>query len=68
MVLSPCIIAAHHVNPSCVAGKKSKKDAIDAASICEAASRPYLQRVLNKTAHQQCVLAVHRFVKGYKKD
>jgi transposase len=62
------ILAAHHVAPYRVAGKRSKNDANDAAAICEAASRPHLHCVPVKTAEQQGRLAIHRLREGYKEE
>jgi transposase len=62
------ILAAHHVAPYRVAGKRSKNDANDAAAICEAASRPHLHCVPVKSAEQQGRLAIHRLREGYKEE
>src|SRR6516164_6065937 len=40
--------------------KRSKKDAADAAAICEAVTRPSMRFVPIKTAEQQATLTVHR--------
>ena len=40
--------------------KRGKSDAIDAAAICEAVTRPSMRFVTIKTPEQQAVLALHR--------
>jgi transposase len=51
------LIAAEAVKPFLKKGKKN--DAVDAAAICEAASRPDAKFVPVKTVHQQGILALH---------
>lgn len=51
-----------------MAGKRGKKDANDAAAICEAASRPHMRFVAVKSAEQQDQLAVPRLREGYKEE
>jgi len=62
------IIAAHLVEPYRSQGKSGKNDANDAASICEAASRPSMRFVTIKTVSQQGMLSVHRLREGLKQD
>src|SRR5210317_168777 len=40
--------------------KRGKSDAVDAAAICEAVTRPTMRFVEVKTPEQQAILAVHR--------
>ncbi len=40
--------------------KRGKNDAVDAAAICEAVTRPHMRFVPVKSAQQQAVLVVHR--------
>lgn len=40
--------------------KRGKSDAVDAAAICEAVTRPTMRFVDVKTPEQQAILAVHR--------
>ena len=51
------LIAAEAVKPFVKKGKKN--DAVDAAAICEAASRPDAKFVPVKTVQQQGILALH---------
>ena len=62
------IIAAHLVAPYRLQGKGGKKDANDAAAICEAASRPQMHFVPIKSVEQQSMLCVHRLREGFKTD
>ena len=52
------LIPPAHVKPYVKRGRKN--DAVDAAAICEAASRPHMQFVPIKTEEQQAKLALHR--------
>lgn len=52
------LIAPAHVKPYVKRGRKN--DAVDAAAICEAVSRPHMQFVPIKTEEQQAKLALHR--------
>ena len=40
--------------------KRGKSDAIDAAAICEAVTRPIMRIVATKTVEQQALLSLHR--------
>ncbi len=62
------IIAAHHVTPYRLEGRRAKNDANDAAAICEAASRPSMRFVPVKTTAQQAVLGIHRLREGFKEE
>lgn len=52
------LIPPAHVKPYVKRGRKN--DAVDAAAICEAASRPHMQFVPIKTEEQQARLTLHR--------
>lgn len=53
------IMAAKHVTPYRLSGKRGKNDAADAAAICEAVSRPQMRFVPIKSVDQQGQLMVH---------
>lgn len=52
------LIPPAHVKPYVKRGRKN--DAVDAAAICEAVTRPHMQFVPIKTEDQQAVLMLHR--------
>ena len=66
--LNAKIIAAHLVVPYRLQGKGGKNDANDAAAVCEAASRPNMRFVPEKTTAQQGLLCVHRLREGLKQE
>jgi len=51
------LMPARHVRPYV---KRNKNDAVDAAAICEAVTRPTMRFVAVKSAQQQSVLMLHR--------
>ena len=66
--LEPRIVAAHHVTPYRLEGRRAKNDANDAAAVCEAISRPSMRFVPVKDVQQQAMLSVHRLREGYKEE
>lgn len=48
------------VIPYRTGGKSRKNDRNDARAICEAAGRPHMRFVPNKTQDQQTILVIHR--------
>jgi transposase len=48
--------------------KTHKNDAVDAAAICEAVTRPTMRFVAVKSEEQQALLALHRVRQGFVKD
>ena len=62
------LIAANFVSPYRMEGKSGKNDMADAATICEAASRPTMRFVPVKSIEQQSMLSVHRLREGIKED
>ena len=66
--LEPRIVAAHHVTPYRLEGRRAKNDANDAAAVCEAVSRPSMRFVPVKDVQQQAMLSVHRLREGYKEE
>lgn len=62
------IVAAHHVTPYRLEGRRAKNDANDAAAVCEAAGRPSMRFVPVKDVQQQAMLSVHRLREGYKEE
>lgn len=62
------LIAPHLVTPYRMEGCGGKNDATDAASICEAASRPQMRFVPIKTTVQQGLMAPHAIREGFKQD
>lgn len=68
MGLDARMMAAALVAPYRMQGKSGKNDANDAATICEAASRPQIRFVPVKTPEQQGILCVHRRREGFKEE
>jgi len=68
MGLDARIITAHLVAPYRMQGKGGKNDANDAATICEAASRPQMHFVPVKSVDQQSMLCIHRLREGFKDE
>lgn len=62
------IVAAHHVTPYRLEGRRAKNDANDAAAVCEAVGRPSMRFVPVKDVQQQAMLSVHRLREGYKEE
>ena len=62
------LIAAHHVTPYRITGRRGKNDAADAAAIVETMSRPAMRYVPPKTLDQQAVLTLHRMRQGYVEE
>jgi len=68
MGLDARLIAANFVSPYRMEGKSGKNDMTDAAAICEAASRPTMRFVPNKSCEQQAVMSLHREREGFKEE
>jgi transposase len=59
------LMAPKFAAPHRLSGKKGKKDAADAAAICEAITRPSMRFVPPKSLQQQSELLVHRARQGF---
>ena len=59
------LIAPKFVVPYRLSGRRGKKDAADAAAICEAVTRPAMRFVPPKSLQQQSELMVHRARQGF---
>ena len=62
------MIPAQFVAPYRVQGRSGKNDANDAATVCEAASRPRMNFVPPKTLAQQGILCVYRLREALKEE
>ncbi len=60
MLLAPCDVKRY--------AQRGKSDAIDAAAICEAMSRPGMRTVPVKSVEQQAVLSLHRVREGLVRE
>jgi len=61
-------VAAQLASPYRAEGATGKSGANDAATICEAASRPHMRFVPVKSIEQQSLLSVHRLREGIKEE
>jgi transposase len=59
------LMAPKFVIPYRMSGKRGKNDAVDAAAICEAVTRPNMRFVPIKEEHQQIILCLHRTRQGF---